>query len=90
MQENLSLGFSNNKDSDQHAHPPRLISGFAIGFLESIMSELVTGKFPRDWFESHFVGNPKDRFCPVKAHILIIECGNIKDLSDLLHVSFLL
>ena len=22
-----------------------------------------------DWFESRFVGNPKDRFCGVKAHI---------------------
>ena len=54
------------------------------------MSKLTIGKFPKDWFESHFVQNPKDRFCPVKVHILIIECGNYKDLSDLLHVSFLL
>ena len=23
-----------------------------------------------DWFESHFIGNPEDRFCPFKAHIV--------------------
>ena len=53
-----SLGLSNNKDRDQHVHPLRLISAFVIRFLESIVSKFATGKFPRDWFEFHFVGNP--------------------------------
>ena len=35
-QENLYLGFANNKDTDQPAHPSRVISAFVIHFLESI------------------------------------------------------
>ena len=26
-----------------------------------------------DWFESHFVGNPKDRFCHFAAHIFLVQ-----------------
>ena len=37
-------GFSNNKDTDQPAHPHRLISAFVISFLESIKSRLATSK----------------------------------------------
>ena len=43
MRENLSLGFANNKDTDQPAHPHRLIRAFVIHFLESI-SKLATSK----------------------------------------------
>ena len=34
--ENLSLGFANNKGTDQPAHPRRLISAFVIRFLQSV------------------------------------------------------
>ena len=34
------LGFVNNKGTDQPAHPHRLLSIFAIRFLESIISKL--------------------------------------------------
>ena len=34
--ENLSSGFTNNKDEDQPVHPCSLISVFAIRLLESI------------------------------------------------------
>ena len=26
-----------------------------------------------DWFESHFVGNPEDRFCRNKAHFMLSD-----------------
>ena len=38
--ENLSLGFANNKGTDQPAHPRSLISTFVIRLLESIVSRL--------------------------------------------------
>ena len=44
MQENLSLGFANNKSADQPAHQLRLISAFVIRFLETIMSKLAAGE----------------------------------------------
>ena len=40
MQDNLSLGFANNKDTDQPAHPCSLISAFVICLLESIIYRL--------------------------------------------------
>ena len=40
----LSAGLANSKCSDQLAHPRRLISAFAIRFLESIMFKLSTSK----------------------------------------------
>ena len=43
-QENLSLGFVNNKGAGQPVHPHRLISAFVIRFLESIISKLATGE----------------------------------------------
>ena len=70
------LGFANNKVADQPAHLRRLISAFGIRVLESIITELATDTFfnflgslwsCEDWFESHFVGNPEDMFCRVKA-----------------------
>ena len=72
-QENLSLGFANNKGADQPAHQRRLIGAFVISFLESIIFKLAMGDRWHfnfldslcswgDWFESHFVGNPEDRF----------------------------
>ena len=29
-----------------------------------------------DWFESHFVRNPKDRFSRNEAHIFLLLCEN--------------
>ena len=43
-EENLSLGFGNNKDADLPAHLLSLISTFVILILESIISKLATGK----------------------------------------------
>ena len=72
-------GVANNKGADQPAHPRRLISAFVIRFLESIISKLATSEISiflasfcswGEWFESHFVGHPEDRFCCDKAHIL--------------------
>ena len=37
-------GFANNKGTDQHAHPRRLIRDFVIPLLESIISRLTTSK----------------------------------------------
>ena len=31
-----------------------------------------------DWFESHFVRNPEDRFCRVEAHILVAQLKDTK------------
>ena len=28
-----------------------------------------------DWFETHFVGNPEDRFCRVEAQIILAQEG---------------
>ena len=36
--------FANNKDSDQSAHPPSLISAFVIQLLESTISKLATNE----------------------------------------------
>ena len=38
-------GFTNNKGTDQPAHPRRLISAFVIRVLESIISDLATSEF---------------------------------------------
>ena len=45
MQENLSLGFVNNKGADQPAHPRSLISPFVVHSLESI-SKLTASEIP--------------------------------------------
>ena len=42
--ENLSSVFANNKDTDQPAHPCRLISAFVFRFLEGIICKLNTGE----------------------------------------------
>ena len=42
--ENMSSKFANNKDTDQPAHPHRLITAFVIRYLESIISEFATGE----------------------------------------------
>ena len=63
-------GFANNTGADQPVHPRSLISAIVIRFLESIISRLC---YERNfnflaslcswagWFETRFVGNPKDR-----------------------------
>ena len=82
MQENLPWVFANNKGADQPAHPCSLISPIIIPFiLESIISNHAICEFSiflaslcslGNWFESRFVGNPKDRFCHAKAQIYTI------------------
>ena len=56
-----------------------LISTFVICLLENIISMLAASKITNfwlvsvadlGWFESHFVGNPKDRFSRVTAHMM--------------------
>ena len=42
--ENLSWGFANNTDADQHAHLHSLIRAFVIRFLETIKCNLATGE----------------------------------------------
>ena len=42
--ENRSLGFANNKSTDQPAHPRRLISAFVNHFLEKVISKLTTSE----------------------------------------------
>ena len=91
MNENLPLEFANNKGADQPAHLCSLISALSIHLLESIVSKLVMGEISAfklvsraDWFESHFVGNPKDMFCRVKAHIseaFLCICGKYQNLT---------
>ena len=78
MRENLSSGCANNKDSDQSAHPRRLISAFVIRFPEGIISKLVANKISflaslssrGDWFMSSSFRNSEDRFCSVEAHMV--------------------
>ena len=62
----------NNKGTDQPVHPRSLISAFVIHFLESSLAVLAISEIFNflaslcrlaGWFESHFVGNPEDRFC---------------------------
>ena len=64
-----------NTGADQPARPCSLISAFVIHLLESIISRLATSKISNfyrgDWLEFHFVGNPKDRFFGVEAHISV-------------------
>ena len=74
---------ANIKGADQPARPRSLISAFVISFLESNISKLPTDFLASlcswgDWFESHFVRNPEDRFCHVEAHM---TCDNYKDSS---------
>ena len=69
--ENLSSGTASNKGADQTAHPCCLISAFVIHLLESIISRLAMSEISIFWFESHFVGNPEDRFSCVTAFIIL-------------------
>ena len=73
-------GFANSKSADQPAHLRRLISTFVIHLLESIISRLATSKISiflanlcswAGWFESHIIGNPKDKFSWFKAHFMM-------------------
>ena len=71
--------FGNNTGTDQPAHPRSLISAFVVRFLESIIiytcyersfDFLASRCSLAGWFESHFFGNPEDRFCRFEAHIV--------------------
>ena len=77
--ENLSSGFANNKGADQPTHPRSLVSDFVNRLLENIISRLTTIEISffslalllSSCFESHFVGNPEDRFslvAPLSTH----------------------
>ena len=72
---NPVLWCANNKGADQPVHLHSLISVFVIRFLESIKSKLASSKFSGDshWFESRYVGNPKDRFCRNEANIILAK-----------------
>ena len=79
--ENLSSIFVNNKGADQSAHPRSLICAFVIRLLENcskrnftILASLCSWG---DWFESCFIGNPEDRFCHDKAHIITILTSEV-------------
>ena len=78
MRENLSLWFANNKGADQPAHPRSLISAFVVRLIgkdhiytcyKQIFKILASLCSLGDWFESHYVRNPEDRFCHIGAHI---------------------
>ena len=85
--ENLSLGVANNKGPDQPAHPRRLISTLVIPILESLISKLATCEISIFLLVSVagetglilalIVGNPEDRFCRVKAHM--VSKGKYRD-----------
>ena len=78
--------FVNNKDADQPAHPRSLISAFVIRFLESMISKLSTSKISISilgWFESHCVGNLKDRFCRGEAHV-ILDTNDFRTFLELI------
>ena len=68
--------FANKEGADQPAHRHSLIIAFVIRLVESIISILAYAKFLAslcscaDWFESHFVENPEDRFSRVEDHII--------------------
>ena len=86
MQENLSSGFAKNKAADQPAHLCKLISTFLIHFLERIISKLATGEISIFLLVSvaeetgssiAFFGNPEDRFCLDKAHVMLLKKNDI-------------
>ena len=72
--------FVNNNGADQPAHPRSLISPFVIHLLERVKYHIYSC-YERNfnflaslcswagWFESHFVGNPEDRFSRSGAHM---------------------
>ena len=68
--ENLSSGFANNKGADQPVHPHSLLGSFVIRLLERIIASLCSWA---EWFESHFVRNPEDRFCRVESEMYIVS-----------------
>ena len=62
-----------------------LISTFVIPFLESVIYKLAAGEISiflaslsswRDWFNTLFVGHPKDRFSRDKAQLLFYHEGS--------------
>ena len=69
-------GFANNTGADQPAHPRSLISAFVIRLMESIICKIAIGEISIfrlvsvDWFGTHFVGNPEDRFSHDEAQLL--------------------
>ena len=74
-------GGVNNTGADQPAHPRRVVSALVIRLLESILYILATSEIPifsaslcswGYWFESHFVGNPEDRFSRGEAHLIML------------------
>ena len=83
---NLPSVISNNKGSDQPAHPRSLISNFVVCFLDESYLHLLREKFQflasrRDWFKTGFVGKPEDRFSRVVA---CVACS--KALGHILQV----
>ena len=83
--------FANNKSADQPAHPRSQIRAFFIRFLESTISKLATREISvfllvpvcgQAGFESHFIGNPEDRFCHDEAHTIRQYKLTLRNLAD--------
>ena len=86
MRETLSLGFANNKYTDQYVQLHRLISAFMIQFLKSIIYKhelqlkfyfLASLWRCGDWLESLIVETHKDRLCPVIAYMVLKDDSNL-------------
>ena len=87
--------FSNNKGADQPTLMHSLISAFVARLLESFISRLAMTEISifqaslcrwADWFESHFVKNPENRFCGEKPELYALLCRLstifLKDLNN--------
>ena len=65
--------FAINTGADQPAHLRSLISALLFAYWKVSYQDLLLASLYSlgDWFESHFVGNPEDRFCRNEAHIYL-------------------
>ena len=88
-------GFANNTGADQPVHLRSLISAFFIRLLDSVIYRHATSAISLflaslcslgDCFESHFIGNPEDRFCRNEAH-LRKESVDLRGLTAICHAN---
>ena len=82
------FGVVNSKGAGQPVHPCRLISAFA---LESIISKFPIGEICScgDWFESCFIRNPEERFCPDEAQIMSVKiCVSMEACQKKIQIVF--
>ena len=78
----LPSGFANNKGADQLVHPHSLISVFAIHKLKRIVFKLAPSEISLFYLVSlaekagfDLIGNSKDRFCRIDAHLYKCKYG---------------